>query len=213
MESKKRKREADVSPPRITFVTPSRTFERLFKETSLEATKATVLKKLGLDAGTTVELSQGRDGRTIDLEDEDDFDALRSYAFSKGGVEVRVTFPGSSKFAEPQKQPEVSALPEEPSARVQKKKKTSRMTASVVAPDAPSIPIGAPDTAAFPEEKDKRKSKTIEASALPSSPTAIPGAPASAALCGSTEAPAKKSKSKRKKKLSVPDTTHFCRSS
>ncbi len=30
-ESKKRKREEEADPPRITFVTPTKTFERLFK--------------------------------------------------------------------------------------------------------------------------------------------------------------------------------------
>lgn len=39
------------------------------EETTLNATKDLVRKKLGLDAKDVVELSQVRDGRIIDLED------------------------------------------------------------------------------------------------------------------------------------------------
>ncbi|OCB88723.1 hypothetical protein A7U60_g4104 [Sanghuangporus baumii] len=88
METKKRKREA--GPPRVMFITSARTFERLLKESSLRALKFTVGKKLGLVSKTTVELCQIRDGKTIDLEDEDDFDAFKSYAVSNGVAEVKV---------------------------------------------------------------------------------------------------------------------------
>ncbi|KLO20330.1 hypothetical protein SCHPADRAFT_923523 [Schizopora paradoxa] len=96
--SKKRKREeeAEVVPPRITYVTPSKTFERLFRETSLNATKELVRKKLGLGEKDVVELSQVRDGRVIDLEDDDDFDAFRVYANFSKIAEVKVQLPGSS---------------------------------------------------------------------------------------------------------------------
>ncbi|KAL5507351.1 hypothetical protein ACEPAH_6807 [Sanghuangporus vaninii] len=88
METKKRKRQA--GHPRIMFTTSTRTFERLLKESSLRALKFSVGKKLGLDSKTTVELCQIRDGKTIDLEDEDDFDAFKSYAVSNGVAEVKV---------------------------------------------------------------------------------------------------------------------------
>lgn len=39
-ESKKRKREEEVDPPRITFVSPSKTFERLFRGASLSTVVA-----------------------------------------------------------------------------------------------------------------------------------------------------------------------------
>ncbi|KAL5523627.1 hypothetical protein ACEPAG_7800 [Sanghuangporus baumii] len=92
METKKRKREA--GPPRVMFTAPARTFERLLKEGSLRALKLTVGKKLGLDSKTVVELCQIRDGKTIDLEDEDDFDAFKSYAVSNGVAEVKVIVSG-----------------------------------------------------------------------------------------------------------------------
>ncbi|KAL5485360.1 hypothetical protein ACEPAI_8002 [Sanghuangporus weigelae] len=87
-ETKKRKREA--GPPRVMFTAPARTFERLLKEGSLRALKLTVGKKLGLDSKSAVELCQIRDGKTIDLEDEDDFDAFKSYAVSNGVADVKV---------------------------------------------------------------------------------------------------------------------------
>lgn len=89
MESKRRKRKEDL--PRITFNTPNRVFERLFKgpclslgclfdqtgtsdlssqlENSLESLRATVNKKLGIDPGMRLEFSQIRNERSIDLED------------------------------------------------------------------------------------------------------------------------------------------------
>lgn len=87
MESKKRKREEE--PPRITFVAPEKTFERILKggwnvstkwtrlpclltfspETSLAETKDAIRKKLGLNTSASIELMQVRGNRHIDLED------------------------------------------------------------------------------------------------------------------------------------------------
>ncbi|KAF8502039.1 hypothetical protein F5888DRAFT_1164520 [Russula emetica] len=62
--------------PRITYLCPGRTFDRLLKEQSLDETKNVVRKKLGLDAA--IELAQLRDGKRIDLEDDDDFEAFKA---------------------------------------------------------------------------------------------------------------------------------------
>lgn len=88
-ESRKRKREDD--PPRVTFTTPNRTFERLLKgewkvlapvkritfltstsssiESSLESLRAAVVRKLDLGGAALLGFSQVRDGKQIDLED------------------------------------------------------------------------------------------------------------------------------------------------
>lgn len=85
--SKKRKR--DVHCPRITYDTPTKVFDRLFKgdsqviiffffacrrnvtclEESLEEMKNVVRKKLSLSSSLAVHLSQLRDGKLIVLED------------------------------------------------------------------------------------------------------------------------------------------------
>ena len=84
MEGRKRKRESD--PPRITFLSKDRTFDRLFRgdirglqtfsdslfwsaEESLTQTKEVVRRKLGLEKNAVIHLAQVRDGRSIDLDD------------------------------------------------------------------------------------------------------------------------------------------------
>ncbi|KZT19070.1 hypothetical protein NEOLEDRAFT_76341 [Neolentinus lepideus HHB14362 ss-1] len=88
--TKKRKREAD--PCRITYHAPEgRIFERLFKEESLEETKGTVRGKLGLPEHTPIHLTQLREGKVIELEDDDDFESFQILAKCVPSVEVRVT--------------------------------------------------------------------------------------------------------------------------
>ncbi|KAH7920778.1 hypothetical protein BV22DRAFT_1039425 [Leucogyrophana mollusca] len=89
MESAKRKRDDDL--PRITYHASGRTFDRLFKEKSLDETREVVRRKLGLQRGAVVKLKQLRGGKAIDLEDEDDFDAFRALARAVMSVDVRVT--------------------------------------------------------------------------------------------------------------------------
>ncbi|KAH9061262.1 hypothetical protein EDB87DRAFT_1610849 [Lactarius vividus] len=81
--------------PRITYQTEGRTFDRLFKEHSLQAAKAVVRKKLGLGHDALIELTQLRDGKTIDLEDDDDFEAFRALTNSSLHAIVAVTIPSS----------------------------------------------------------------------------------------------------------------------
>ncbi|KAG6918551.1 hypothetical protein DXG01_013641 [Tephrocybe rancida] len=87
--SKKRKRDADY--PRIAYHTSTRTFDRLFRENSLAEMKDVARRKLGLDATTSVSFAQIREGKTVDLEDDDDFDAFYSLAHSTKSVDVKVT--------------------------------------------------------------------------------------------------------------------------
>lgn len=65
--------------PRITYQCSGRTFDRLFKEKSLDQMKNVVRKKLGLHQDDTVELERWRSGKKIDLEDDDDFEAFKDY--------------------------------------------------------------------------------------------------------------------------------------
>ncbi|KAK2463171.1 hypothetical protein APHAL10511_004826 [Amanita phalloides] len=84
------KRLRDVDYPRITFLTPDRTFDRLLKETSLHDLKQTVIRKLDLPSDSVISLAQIRDDRTVDLEDEDDFEAFYTVAYSQRVVNVEV---------------------------------------------------------------------------------------------------------------------------
>ncbi|KDR75752.1 hypothetical protein GALMADRAFT_500086, partial [Galerina marginata CBS 339.88] len=65
--TKKRKRDGEL--PRITYDTATRTFDRLFKEESLDALKDVVRKKLNVSSSVPVYLSQLRDGKSVDLDD------------------------------------------------------------------------------------------------------------------------------------------------
>ncbi|KAH9176300.1 hypothetical protein EDB89DRAFT_2065658 [Lactarius sanguifluus] len=68
------------------------------KERSLHAAKVVVRKKLGLGHDAPIELAQLRDGKKIDLEDDDDFEAFRALTNSSLHATVAVTIPppGSS---------------------------------------------------------------------------------------------------------------------
>ncbi|KAI5123646.1 hypothetical protein M0805_001679 [Coniferiporia weirii] len=163
MDSKKRKREVD--PPRIAFITPSRTFERLFKETSLESLITTIIKKLRLDEDTNVELSQLRDGRHIDLEDEDDFDAMRSFALHNGAVEVKVSFSSASIATEVPKRFEPSA-PRVESSSSREREKSNLSHSNATSPNLDTHgPVSTP--VSLPSKKGKSRLKVQDASAAP----------------------------------------------
>ncbi|KAI0633377.1 hypothetical protein C8Q77DRAFT_1157588 [Trametes polyzona] len=78
MDSHKRKRDDEGTV--VTFYTPNRTFQRVYKGQSLEETKALVRTKLGLSEDASIRFSRLHEGRHIDLEDEDDFEAFRHLA-------------------------------------------------------------------------------------------------------------------------------------
>ncbi|TFK73952.1 hypothetical protein BDN72DRAFT_893419 [Pluteus cervinus] len=86
--SKKRKRESDC--PRITYHAPGRTFDRLFRESSLADMQEVVRRKLSVQSTAAIRLIQLRDGQTVDLDDDDDFDAFQSVARTKSVIDVRV---------------------------------------------------------------------------------------------------------------------------
>ncbi|PVG01259.1 hypothetical protein CPB86DRAFT_123856 [Serendipita vermifera] len=90
-ENKKKRKRNLTHEPRITYRTPLKTFERIFKESSLNETKHVVKQKLGLGEKTEIHLTQIRGTESIVLEDEDDFQALCVTLQSDPLVMVQVT--------------------------------------------------------------------------------------------------------------------------
>ncbi|EIW63046.1 uncharacterized protein TRAVEDRAFT_17521 [Trametes versicolor FP-101664 SS1] len=78
MDAPKRKRDDDGTV--VTFYTSNRTFQRVYKGQSLEETKTLVRTKLGLSEDASIRFSRLHEGRHIDLEDDDDFEAFRHLA-------------------------------------------------------------------------------------------------------------------------------------
>ncbi|KAF6760125.1 hypothetical protein DFP72DRAFT_1166387 [Ephemerocybe angulata] len=150
--SLKRKREPDY--PRVTFTSGTRTFDRLLKETSLEELTEGVRRKLGYASDVPLQLAQLRDGKTVDLEDGDDYEAFCATAHAVPVITVQVTAPeGAPRFTPAKSTPAPPTRPPtaEPSSRKkQKKKKTD--------------PVDEPDKSRDANEKpgQKRKAHTEE---------------------------------------------------
>ncbi|KAG1855735.1 hypothetical protein DFJ58DRAFT_349491 [Suillus subalutaceus] len=89
VDSGKRKREEDQLPS-ITYLVGDRSFDRLFKEQSLEEIQNVVRRKLQLPSNSTVKLKQLRGSKVIDLDDDDDFDAFSARARLMRLVDVAV---------------------------------------------------------------------------------------------------------------------------
>ncbi|KAF7983298.1 hypothetical protein HWV62_22965 [Athelia sp. TMB] len=171
MDPRKRKRgeleggDDVASSPRITYHANGRTFDRLFHEVSLEESKALVRKKLRLPPTAVIQLEQIRDGKLIDLEDDDDFAAFRARAHDVLSLEVKVTLgselainPSQPPISNDTSVPEKSQAPpvpdttnvEEPKRKRQKKKS---LPATSPLPDAQSAePLPKPKSRA-----EKRK--------------------------------------------------------
>ncbi|KAH7913473.1 hypothetical protein BJ138DRAFT_624695 [Hygrophoropsis aurantiaca] len=91
MEGIKRKRSDELMIPRITYHAHGRTFDRLFKEESLEEMIDVVRKKLDLPSTSVIKLAQIRDGKPIDLEDDGDFDAFHALTRTLRVADVQVS--------------------------------------------------------------------------------------------------------------------------
>ncbi|KAJ8077312.1 hypothetical protein PM082_001742 [Marasmius tenuissimus] len=96
--------------PRITYHAASRTFDRLFREASLDEMKTVVRRKLGLPQNAVVLLSQDRGGQMIDLEDDDDFDAFRAVAHSVACVNVKVAVQQTAESSSPSHAPTTNGI-------------------------------------------------------------------------------------------------------
>ncbi|KAH9910542.1 uncharacterized protein B0H18DRAFT_1068146 [Fomitopsis serialis] len=84
--------------PLITFYAPGgRTFQRIFRDATLSQTKDAVRQKLKLSADKAIQLARIENGKRIDLDDDDDFDAFRIATRSKTAAEVsRAQWPPST---------------------------------------------------------------------------------------------------------------------
>ncbi|KAI0334957.1 hypothetical protein GY45DRAFT_1367001 [Cubamyces sp. BRFM 1775] len=160
------KRKRDYEGTVVTFYTPDTTFRRVFKGQSLEETKDLVRKKLGLSNDTSIRFSQLHEGRHIDLEDEDDFEAFQHLARHSLSLDLSV-FVGNTG------PPIFSHMPSAPASHNQvvlKKKKKNRADGppTAIPPEVTSerstpasVPIARPsvstiDTNGMPKKKRKR---------------------------------------------------------
>jgi len=86
------------SGPLITFYAPGgRTFQRIFRDATLSQTKDAVRQKLKLPADKDIQLARIENGKRIDLDDDDDFDAFRIATRSKTAADVsRAQWPPSA---------------------------------------------------------------------------------------------------------------------
>lgn len=95
VDSGKPKRD-DQLLPSITYLVGDRSFDRLFKEKSLEEIRGVVRRKLQLPSNSTVKLKQLRGSKVIDLDDDDDFDAFSARARLMKLVDVAVEISGAT---------------------------------------------------------------------------------------------------------------------
>nr|VWO98373.1 Plp [Ganoderma boninense] len=88
MDGHKRKRDDEGTI--VTFYAPDRTFARVYKGQSLEETKNLVRKKLGLSDDTSLRFARLHEGKVIELDDDEDFEAFRHIARSVSTLDVSV---------------------------------------------------------------------------------------------------------------------------
>ncbi|KAI0645406.1 hypothetical protein C8Q79DRAFT_691567 [Trametes meyenii] len=181
MDGNKRKRDDDGTV--VTFYTPDRTFQRVFKGQSLEETKALVRKKLGLADDTSVRFSRLHAGRNIDLEDEDDFEAFKHLARHVPSLEVSVFIGSDPPIFTQRVSGEVTANDATSKKRKGKQRLeqhthsetgSGRSTSTVAQTSRPSI--STLDTDGVPKRKRKRREHSLQFdSEVPASrPTSIP---------------------------------------
>ncbi|PIL34194.1 hypothetical protein GSI_03905 [Ganoderma sinense ZZ0214-1] len=88
MDGHKRKRDDDGTV--VTFYAPDRTFARVYKGQSLEETKDLVRRKLGLSEDTSLRFARLHEGKVIELDDDEDFEAFRHIARYVSTLDVSV---------------------------------------------------------------------------------------------------------------------------
>ncbi|KAG1771784.1 hypothetical protein EDD22DRAFT_522599 [Suillus occidentalis] len=142
LDSGKRKRDEDQLPS-ITYLVGDRSFDRLFKEKSLEEIRGVVRRKLQLPSNSTVKLKQLRDSKVIDLDDDDDFDAFSARARLMKLVDVAVEISGATSSTSTGEAPKTSVP-----AAAKKKRKANN--------DQPSKDVD-DTTTVTPEPKTKKR--------------------------------------------------------
>ncbi|TFK44845.1 hypothetical protein BDQ12DRAFT_717989 [Crucibulum laeve] len=142
MASAGSKRKRDTDQPRITYHAGDRTFDRLFRENSLAELKNVVRTKLGLASDVAINLSQIRGNNSIDLEDDDDFDAFYAAAYSVSLVNVKVSV--GLGGTEPQVNEEDTEIRPSKKKRERKNKDSEDVTGSVA--EAQEVLVSKPTT-------------------------------------------------------------------
>ncbi|KAI0371120.1 hypothetical protein BV20DRAFT_1051871 [Pilatotrama ljubarskyi] len=218
MEGHKRKRDDEGTV--VTFYAPDRTFQRVYKGQSLEETKSLVRKKLGLPEDASLRFSRLHEGRHIDLEDDDDFEAFRHQARYVPSLDVSVFVGnhGPSLFTQ---QPSVEAATIPATTQKRKKKRRAELRTPVT-PSGPvigrSTPTSVPpppplastlDANGIPKKKRKRgeelQATNQEASAMRGTTVSLAGdaRQEESSRPESVDAAAKPSKKSRKEAKSV----------
>ncbi|KAJ8522442.1 hypothetical protein ONZ45_g941 [Pleurotus djamor] len=209
--SKKRKRDDGDSCPRITYFAEGRTFERLFREETLDETLKVVQHKLGLDDDTLVILSQIRGEQSIDLDDEDDFEAFQALAYKTMAMSVRVrtkpkpkaTTPTthiahqatqstpsshapaqSSLLASEIQRPPPLTQPQASSSIVTTQTPTAQIAPSAAAPSVTTLPNGSQAPATEPIKRKPGRPKKVTPVYQP---PALPDAPSASAQTAPAE--------------------------
>ncbi|KAH9892834.1 hypothetical protein C8Q73DRAFT_699634 [Cubamyces lactineus] len=160
------KRKRDYEGTVVTFYTPDTTFRRVFKGQSLEETKDIVRKKLGLSNDTSIRFSQLHEGRHIDLEDEDDFEAFQHLARHSLSLDLSV-FVGHTGPPIFSHMPSATAPSNQVVSKKKRKKRLDKPSAVLTseATSERSTPASAPiprssastiDTNGMPKKKRKR---------------------------------------------------------
>ncbi|KAF9565545.1 hypothetical protein CPC08DRAFT_168270 [Agrocybe pediades] len=147
--SKKRKRETPL--PVVSYDTGSRTFDRILKEDSLDAVKRVVRKKLDIPPSAPLFLTQLRDGKNVDLEDSEDFEAFVASAQLSLAVKVKVVVGNAQAPAANQSETPVSVSTTEGRKRKKRRKKqnaegNAEATSAILTSRAASIPDSSPET-------------------------------------------------------------------
>ncbi|TFK94587.1 hypothetical protein K466DRAFT_657619 [Polyporus arcularius HHB13444] len=88
MDGHKRKRDDEGTV--VTFYAPNRTFARVYKGQSLSETREIVRRKLGLSDDTSIRFARLHEGKVIELDDDDDFEAFRHLARYVTSLDVSV---------------------------------------------------------------------------------------------------------------------------
>ncbi|RPD63896.1 hypothetical protein L227DRAFT_608426 [Lentinus tigrinus ALCF2SS1-6] len=132
------KRKRDDEGTVVTFYAPNRTFARVYKGQSLRETQDIVRKKLGLSDDAPIRFARLHEGKVIELDDDDDFEAFRHLARYATSLDVSVFVgqDGPPIFTR-QSSREASVIPKP--SRKRMKKLHQPIMSSVIAPDPVSV--------------------------------------------------------------------------
>lgn len=173
----KRRRETGI--PRIVCKAADRRFDRLLKEDSLEELLTNIRQKLRLAPDSSLKLVRvAADGQSVDLEDEDDFDALYNLAHTTATpVEINIT---ADDVAETTSTPAERSKNGEPPKKRQRVSKPKQVSNSTPSAQPLQTKAKAGKKAAAPPEDDTSPTAAVRSSPDPGSSKAQDPPPAGA---------------------------------